>query len=264
MIVAIDDTYGQKASTPSQYVTHERRTHVAVVFKDEDSKIVREELTSCLAYASELIGTEVSEFHFTDLYNKRGPWKNCKNSENLKFLETFAQFYRNHQWPVIVQTIDDRTLRDHKIEKFNTKIGKLDLTKREDLSLFFLLLKFKFQCESISEASQIIIDEGIGKAGSDLGLDVFYDWPHPVSVKFQSSSMEPLLQISDFIAFCINRSTHLALKGSRSDMDLAFLDMVGHMNINSTDLIKANLPINFDAKEFDSIHKIDRKQKGIE
>jgi len=263
MIVAVDDTYGQKAEAQSQHVTHDRRTHVAVVFKNEEAQKVREEISSCLEYASSLLGTSVKEFHFTEVYNKRGPWKNCKDSINLKIIEFFAEIYRFYQWPVLIQTIDDRTLRDHGIQSIDIKLGKLDLTKREDLSLLFLLIKFNKKYKSTSEPSQIIVDEGIGKSGTDLGVDVFHDWPHSVSLKFQSSELDPLLQLADLLAFCINRSTHLALKADRSEIDTSFLHMVGGMKINSDDIIIANLQPSFGVAEFDTIHNADRKQKGI-
>jgi hypothetical protein len=34
MFIAVDDTYGPEQNTGSVYVTGERRTHVAVVFRD--------------------------------------------------------------------------------------------------------------------------------------------------------------------------------------------------------------------------------------
>ena len=264
MIVAIDDTYGQKAKTQSKYVTHDRRTHIAVVFKDEEAKRVREEIYSCIEKASALLGTNIKEFHFTEMYNKRGPWKDCKENLHIKFIEFFAYIYNLYRWPVLIQTVDNRTLQDHGIRSINIKVGKLDLSKREDLSLLFLLSKFKADYKSTAEPTQIIIDEGIGKAGSDLGADAFHDWPHPVTVRFQSSEIEPLLQVADFLAFCTNRSTHLALKANRSEFDNAFLDMVGNMHINSNDIIKAKLPPTFNIDKFDYLHEIDRKQKGIE
>lgn len=266
MIVAIDDTYGQSGHTASKYVTHDRRTHVGVVFQDGEVNQIRADISELLKTASKLLGLEnpLKEFHFTEIYNKRGAWKNCPEGGNLAVVEFFAEYYSNYRWPVLIQTIDDRTLPNNLLK--NIQLGKLDLKKREHISLLFLLFKFRTRYRHVSEPSHILIDEGIGKVGTDLGIDVFPDWLYPIDVKFQSSQVDPILQIADFIAFCINRSTHLALKPSRSDTDLAFLDLVGSMNINADeeDFSVVTLQPSFSVQEFDAIHTLDRVQKGLE
>jgi hypothetical protein len=67
--IAIDDTYGPTGSTRSKYVTGARRTHVAVIFKDEEIEEVRQHLRNCLEYIGELLPRAPKEFHFVDIYN---------------------------------------------------------------------------------------------------------------------------------------------------------------------------------------------------
>jgi hypothetical protein len=48
MHIAIDDTYGPDTATGSRYVTDQRRTHVAVIFPDEEVEEYRSQIRGCL------------------------------------------------------------------------------------------------------------------------------------------------------------------------------------------------------------------------
>src|SRR6266446_2735014 len=113
MFIAIDDTYGPEQDTGSVYVTGARRTHVAVVFRDGEVAEIRQQLGNCRNFVTEMLGRQVSEFHFTDIYNRSGPWASAQKSENLDIIAAFASIYREYRWPVFVQTVDDRTMADH-------------------------------------------------------------------------------------------------------------------------------------------------------
>jgi hypothetical protein len=78
-----------------------------------------------------------------------------------------------------------------------------------------------------------------------------------------SSSEEPLLQISDLVAFCINRSTHLSMKATRTDIDNGFLEIVGDMRIRSDKLEPMIIPPDFTPEDFDRFHVVDRLLKGL-
>ena len=264
MHIAIDDTYGPDKDTGSTYVTGKRRTHVALVFQDGEVNYVRTQIKECLAQVRDSLGIVAPEFHFVDLYNRQGPWANLADDTNLRILGFFAEIYREYRWPVFVQTVDNRTLRDHNIKKLVGKIDGLDLSNDADLSLYMTLTKIKRKYIENPEPLKLFMDEGRYKEGHSFGSAIFDDWPKRYEGVYASSSKEPLLQLADFVAFCINRSTHLSTKPHRSAVDDWFIRLVGGMRIKSDDIKLATLPKGFTVKEFDDFHLQDRIGKGLE
>lgn len=263
MHIAIDDTYGPEIGTNSSFVTGSRRTHVAVLFRDEDAQDIRSQATNCLDEISVLTGVSAKEFHFVDIYNRKSPWDKLQDGTNLRIFEFFAFIYRQYRWPVFIQTIDTRTLRDHDIAGFEGTIENLDLSNTADLSLLFLLIKIKDRFKDKPMPITLLLDEGRAKPGTAFGSKIFHNWPEPFTGSYASSSTEPLLQLADFLAFCINRSTHLSMKRNRSDVDTWFLNLVGQMGIACNDLKAHKLRKDFSVADFDAIHLQDRAAKGL-
>jgi hypothetical protein len=129
--------------------------------------------------------------------------------------------------------------------------------------LIWLLIKLKNKLKQNPTPITLIVDEGRRKPGTDFGSTIFHDWPKSFKGSYSSSATEPLLQIADFMAFCINRSTHLAMKNKRTDVDAWFLDLVGNMRIDCDDLKLHKLPKNFSIDDFDELHLKDRISKGL-
>lgn len=265
MHIVIDDTHGPDSLMNSRYVTQDRRTHVAIVFPDEEVDEYRRNIQECLAKILELFPQikSIDEFHFSDVLNKRKQWKTITGQENLAVFLAFTEIYSMYKWPVEIQTIDERTLNDHRIS-IQGKIEFLDFSSRDHLSLFFLLQKIKYKYSDKDKKIHFIIDEGIAKSGKQLpkSLLAWLSGSSSSSI-FMASSKEPLLQLVDFIAFCINRSTYLSTKNNRTEIDNWFLQMVGDMGINCPDLVRTELPLNFTVSEFDKLHDKDRKKKGL-
>jgi hypothetical protein len=263
MHIAIDDTYGPENWAGSCFVTGDRRTHVAVVFPDEEVQYIRKQAAECLAEIENLTGVAAKEFHFVDIYNRKSPWDKLPDQANLRLFEFFASIYRYYKWPVFIQTIDTRTLGDYGICGLVGKIEGLDLSDNADLSLLWVLVKIKSKFKNSPAPITLFLDEGREKPGMVFGSKIFHDWPDSFDGRYSSSATEPLLQIADFIAFCINRSTHLAMKSKRSDVDAWFLKLVGGMGINCADLKVHELPKNFSVGDFDGLHLQDRAAKGL-
>ncbi|QJI36698.1 DUF3800 domain-containing protein [Pseudomonas sp. ADAK13] len=262
MHIVIDDTYGPENSPQSKYVTGKRKTHVAVAFPDEEVDYVRREIKGCLDVIQQRHNIPAKEFHFVDIYNKNGPWKHLEGMKNLAIFEAFASIYKHYKWATHIQTVDDRTLADHKISGILGKVDKLDLSKRSDLSLALLLIKIKTRYPE--GPLTLIMDEGKGKAGTPFGQSFFSGRTTHVIGTYQSSESEPLLQIADFLAFCINRSTYLGIKEKRTDTDNSFISLVSSMEINSIDLRIAKVNIDFSAQDVDALHYQDRIEKKLE
>lgn len=263
MHIAIDDTYGPEVETKSEFVSGRRRTHVAAAFQDHEVDYVRQQIKGCLKEVNDSMGVRVDEFHFVDIYNRKSPWNRLTDQVNLGLFEVFAKIYSHYRWPVIVQTIDDRTLKDHGVERIRVEVDGLNLENPEDLSLLWVFLKIKNDRKLSDEPLCLIVDEGKKKAGSAISEKIFRNWPNRVSGLYASSKKEPLLQLADFLAFCINRCTHLSMKKNRTDIDNWFLELVGSMDINSDDIEKSKVSNDFTVKDFDAWHRKDRTEKGL-
>jgi hypothetical protein len=263
--IAIDDTYGPLGATPSEYVTGDRRTHVAVVFEDREVEHIRAQIRGALMRIAAELPSAPSEFHFTDLYNRRGAWKNLPAGKNLNLLEVFAKLYRHYRWRVFVQTVDDYTLRDHPELGDLPGFGELaPKENRADLSLLLLCLQIRIVYKATRPAIQLFVDQGLRRPQKSFGEKLFSDWTGGYFGKFESSATEPLLQIADFVAFCINRSTYLAMKQPRSKVDHQFLEMLNFMQINCDQLKPWVMKRDFTSAEFDEAMRKDRAEKGLE
>lgn len=264
MHISIDDSYSQvKYSKPSKLITPNRRTHVAVIFKDEDVYDIRQGIKDCLYEVSSHLGEKIDEFHFTDIYNRQESWENVENEFNLTIFEFFAEIYNHYLWPIEIQTIDNYSLTEHGIDIKNGKIDGIDLSTKEGQSLLLLLLKIKHKYIGSSSPLTIYMDEGIKKPNSLFAQNIFHDWPATYQGLYKSSADEPLLQIADFFAFSINRCTHLSLKENRSEIDNWFLETIGQMNIQCDNIKKYNLQENFTIDDFDKKYEEYRSTLNI-
>jgi len=126
-----------------------------------------------------------------------------------------------------------------------------------------LLIKIKQKYRATHQPVSLIVDEGRRKSGTSIGSKIFYDWSFQFDGVYESSESEPLLQIADFIAYCINRSTHLGVKKKRTELDNWFLNLVGGMGINCNDFQCKILRADFTVSDFDNLHILDRDEKGL-
>lgn len=210
--IAIDDTYGPENVPASIYVTGRRRTHVAIAFADKDIDFIRLQINGCLQEISSLFPVAPLEFHFSDIYNRKGKWRSFESPKNLKLIEFFAYIYSTHRWKVFIQTIDDRTLNDHPELTSMPNLTGFDLSNRIDLSLQLLLLKIRLSYKKDQPPIRIFVDHGKGKPGQKIAPELNRAWKSEFLVTYESSIDEPLLQFADFMAFMINRQTYLSIK----------------------------------------------------
>jgi hypothetical protein len=67
--------------------------------------------------------------------------------------------------------------------------------------------------------------------------------------------------VADFLAFSINRSTHLATKSTI--IDIEFLDLIGNMQIQSNDIARVATTVGSIRQDLDQYHYEDRIAKGL-
>jgi hypothetical protein len=233
------------------------------LFEDNEVDHIRAQVRGCLDFIHESTLERLDEFHFVDIYNRKGLWKRTKEGLNLQVFEAFAHIYRLYPWPVMIQTVDKRTVRDLKGLNRAFVFEGLSPTDFSHIALSLLCLKIRIRFKGTNEPLTLLLDEGLKKAGKRFGDQLFRDWPSAFVGRFASSKSEELLQIADFLAFCVNRNTHLALKDRRTELDLWFLQLVASMGINSRDLSPFIAKPEFSANELDEFHRMDRALRGI-
>ena len=262
MHIAIDDTYSSNVNVLSQYVTSDRRTNVAVCFDDDDVPDIRKQLLECLEEINTSLHLAAKEFHFVEIANRKKQWASLPKDKVLPLFGVFIQIYNHYKWPVLIQTVDHRTLDDHCIT-LQGSIDGIDLGKKEGQSLMMLLtrLKQRFRAEP---RITLIMDEGAGSPKQPFAKTVFADYKGTYIGYFESSKDEPLLQIADFIAYVVNRSTNLVTRTTRSSDDDLFISIAGSLQLNSSDVAFSDFFKSFGQAEFDNAHREDRKNKGLE
>jgi hypothetical protein len=148
--------------------------------------------------------------------------------------------------------VDEYTLRDHPELGELPGFDELELKEsRSDLSLLLLCLQIRIAYKATRPPIRLFVDQGLQRPQKPFGEKLFSGWTGGYLGKFESSATEPLLQIADFVAFCINRSTYLALKKPRSNVDHQFLEMVSFMQINCDKLKPWVMKRDFTTAEFD-------------
>lgn len=75
----------------SRYVTGKRRTQVGVLFEDSEVDHIREEVRGYLDLIREYTEEKPDEFHFVDIYNRKGLWGRAREGLNLRLFEAFAE-----------------------------------------------------------------------------------------------------------------------------------------------------------------------------
>ena len=125
------------------------------------------------------------------------------------------------------------------------------------------MTKVKRSLRGATGALVLRVDEGLGRAGTAFAPSFFREWGGQYDGQFAKSSTETPIQVADFLAFCINRSTYLQIKPARTDTDLWFLDLVAKMQIVCDDLIQTSFARDFSISDVDDVHAEDCKRKGL-
>ncbi len=172
----------------------------------------------------------LDEFHFVELYNGKGRYRQMSIDQRLKIMYQFATIYKEGNYPLFVQSMTEEDYDRLKINRETlVYIGNLNLAEIKDFALIFLFLRLNQFLEEKSGIYKfpvrIIIDEGRQKNGSDLKINLFGDKLENKQVEFKSSKSELLLQFIDFVAFSLNRNRYLLSQNKKSERDIEFLKM---------------------------------------
>jgi Protein of unknown function (DUF3800) len=235
----IDDTGSPGVESNSRFLKSDRKTWCGLILSADEREHAEQEMAECLSFVQSEIGISISEFHFTDIWNKRGTWENVKPELQLGIFDAFAEIYHKENFRLLVTTFHATSLKDNGflISKV-AKIDGFDLNIHSDAALMFLLFRFKqlIKSEKLPTPVDIIIDEGRRKAGHLEEHSILDGVATYSSLNYQSSATNILIQIVDFAAFCLNRAQILYCKPTRTKLDNKFLSLVEHANFNFLNL----------------------------
>lgn len=249
--IFIDDTGSPGLTdTPPNYLPG-RKSWVAVIIPPHQMPEVLEQFSGALYALKEKTGAK--EFHFTDIYAGRKEFRNVDLQIRLKIFEFMAFIFSQYQFPIIVQTFDPETLADIRARNGNQmpdRIPPFDLTREEDMALFFLLIRLKWFMEKTPEfplvKGRVFIDEGYKKNGVAIKIPTFEMVFGDGLVCFGRSSIIMPIQLADFAAFALNRMQLIGGRDRRNSLDQRLLQILSKVAFNYLNIEQKIVPLNHD------------------
>lgn len=226
--VYIDDTGPAGASSTPDTLPADRQTHVAAVFSPSAGQALMREMPGVLEELARIATS--TEFHFTEIYNGKGPYREIAIRVRLALLEFFAEIAVAEGVIFIAQSIDStasKNVIDGFAKSFPARTQVFDTRSPKDISLFLLLLKVRDLLLDREAMAAVFMDEGWKKNGVALSLPAPWDIAFRDGLVMSGRSHEIWgLQFADFGAFVLNRSQMLIGKEALTQIDLAFMSIV--------------------------------------
>lgn len=266
--VFVDDsgTPGQQSESP--FLDPSRKTWVAVLLTSTRLADAQRQFPGALQLLSDRLG--VREFHAADLLSGKGPLRAASLDVRLGVLAFLAHLFASYQFPIIVQTAGEQTVKDHH-ESLNAmgSIGPFDFASPVDLALLFLVRRvrdyLKENRAAFSKPSLLVIDEGRMKAGTFVKIPVFGEFAHGGGALFCRSHDVFPLQLADFAAFGINRMQWLAAKMVRTELENEQLRILSSANFKCINVPRMTMKLeSWTGLDFDKFHEEDRAKKGLQ
>lgn len=227
--VFIDDT-GSPGLKRNQSSLHpDRKTWVGVVVRPDQMSEVLDQFPKAIEELVKQIGAR--EFHFADIYGRKGDFKNSNLQIRLSIFEFMAEIFSIYNFPIFVQTFDPMTLKEIRSKgKFPNKILSFNLKKQEDAALFFLLIRLKLYIENNrfnkKTLAHVFIDEGYKRNGVAIHIPPWETVFANGLLCFGSSSSILPIQLADFAAFSLNRTQLLLDKEKLTSLDKRLLEIL--------------------------------------
>ena len=201
------------------------------------------------------------EFHFKDIYNGNGVYHGVSINERLDIFLSFAGVFREFKYPMIISTIGIDDIERNKLFISNPKlkVDNFKLSKSGDFALFLLMFRLKkylLEQPNLKSNVDIYIDSGRQKPDTVQKTDIFGDLLADRQLVYKSSHDEPLIQLVDFAAFCLNRHRWILTSNLKSALDIEMRQIFSHANFNVLNMIKKITAVDGDlVSEYDSILK---------
>ncbi|OOQ58267.1 DUF3800 domain-containing protein [Mucilaginibacter pedocola] len=245
--IFIDDTGSPGTVSESIYDSKDAKTWVALVLNDSDYNDACCEMTELL---KDLTQTGPKEFHFSDILQGQGDFKSMELGERLAIIHYFADYFRNKNFPVFVQTFTSKDYERNRIiaEGKNFRKDNFKVSDNGDLALICLLVQIKTYLAEHrldNEGLEIIIDSGRQKGGTVQKCTLFGSRLKNELIKYEKSHDEPMLQLADFAAFMMNKQRLFLSKSNNTDLEKTIREYFTYAQFNAPNMVK--IPLKSDA-----------------
>ena len=212
-VLAIDDTGFDKKDKNYEILKSEESCFVSVLIRNELVPVINKYMKQKTQSLMKDFGS--NEFHFTDIYNRNGNFKNIDINDTLAIVRSFVQDMIDCEMLITVSTINKHSHNDNQQKLLdminNNIIPNINLPEGIDSTNLILniIRSDKTLTDNIESDAKIVeafCDEGLRKSGSKFTLNLSKG---PVDVLFQSST-NYLLQFADFAAWFVTRIKHIS------------------------------------------------------
>lgn len=235
--IYIDDSGTSGDISHSKHIDTSRKIWAAIVLTSDVKYEIEEKIKQKLCKINIENKTNLSEFHFTNIYSSKKEYANLSPEIRLEIIQWFVDLYNEYRPYVLVTSCDKNTLKNSGFSEtfLNFSIDGFRFKKPDDFSLWLLLLMCQEHLlknpELYQLPTQIYIDSGRQKAGSTQTVLSISDVCQKGEIAYCSSS-DFLIQFADFIVFVLNRIQNNLVK-SRRPFDIIFLEKVGQIEWNT-------------------------------
>lgn len=261
-LIVCDDTHSSQENGESKYISSNRRSYVGIEINPDDWETIASKIREM--HDEFNLPDDLKNFHFTDMYNARGYWKENREKSN-KIFEKFTELFEKYQIETFVQTIEEYT----PVQGVTWPEGFLDIKKLAGNNLldgiaFVLMVSKVLRKLKSGESACFLVEEGcLGKAGKKYACE---SQGIHAEFHFMNKNFE-LLQLADFLAFSINRIKMIALKNDMNYSDSEIFKTLYErlsIAINCKDAIKSRIDdIPHIKEQYEDMLRNDRKAKGL-
>ena len=155
------------------------------------------------------------EFHFTEIYNRRGSFKDIKLEETMDIIRSFAEDMHTCGMFITVSTINKHSYKNPvQVQLMNiiesVIVPNLKLPKdKSSTNLILNIIRSSNELEKLYgepiHISEAVCDEGLKKSGNEFSLALSGG---TTKVRFEQST-NYLLQYADFAAWFVTRAKHI-------------------------------------------------------
>ena len=233
----IDDTGLNAKDMNSEQLKGEKVTFCGVLINDKDRPQVEALMDKMCASLNRRFCT--TEFHFTEIYNRRGRFRNIEIDETLEIITTFINILVHYDAKIIVQTVDADTFGKHPDLKrvLENLLEAIKCSKDEKMMGLIITALMADAKVKGGKVKDIYVDEGLRKAGSSVALPITK--VRTKTLNFVSSNENSMMQLADFSAWILSRAKQILNKMQTqeiSEIDEEMLVLYSYLKDNYINL----------------------------
>lgn len=241
--IYIDDSGTSGLKSGSQFSSLNAKSWYAVILTSDYRIEAEKFMVNCLETLRKEFNAE--EFHFKDIYNGKNEFSDVPLEDRLEIIKLFATLFKEWQLPILCQTFSlEEYERNNLIKGADRQtIDDFNLNNYSDFCLYHLLMRIKSYIADLNvypKPFEIIIDQDGKKVNASRTVNLFGDDLLNRQLQYKSSKDEHLIQLADFVAFCLNRVKWIQQNNSHlcKPIDMTFLEICSNADFNTVNIVK--------------------------